>query len=53
MSILNLSDVNKSDIELVGGKGANLGALLSHGFPVPPGFIIDSAAYQEIFDSQL
>ncbi|MDK1025342.1 MAG: PEP/pyruvate-binding domain-containing protein [Gammaproteobacteria bacterium] len=51
MSVLNLSDVKKTDIELVGGKGANLGELLSHGFPIPPGFIIVSAAYQEIFDS--
>jgi pyruvate,water dikinase len=51
MSVVNLSDVKQTDIAQVGGKGANLGELLSHGFPIPPGFIIVSNAYQEILDS--
>lgn len=51
MRVLNLSDVKKEDIHLVGGKGANLGELLSQGFPIPPGFIIVATVYQEIFDT--
>ncbi|MBI2074984.1 MAG: phosphoenolpyruvate synthase [Candidatus Levybacteria bacterium] len=39
------SDVDKDDIHLVGGKGANLGEMTQADFPVPPGFIITSTAY--------
>src|SRR5690606_28378952 len=28
-----------------GGKGANLGELISAGFPVPPGFVITAPAF--------
>jgi len=38
-------EVNKSDIPLVGGKGANLGELTISGISVPPGFIVTSEAY--------
>ncbi len=38
-------EVGKEDIPLVGGKGANLGEMFSAGIPVPPGFIVTSAAY--------
>ncbi len=51
MRVLTLSDVRKTDVQQAGGKGANLGELLNQGFPVPPGFIITSAVYQEIFDA--
>lgn len=37
--------VDKEDIALVGGKGANLGEITKAGFNVPPGFIITSKAY--------
>ena len=37
--------VDKHDVGLVGGKGANLGEITQAGFPVPPGFIITSSAY--------
>ena len=30
-----------------GGKGANLGELVAAGLPVPPGFVITTAAYRE------
>ncbi len=39
------SEVNKDDIPLVGGKGANLGEMSRANLPVPPGFIVTSAAY--------
>lgn len=38
-------EVGKEDIALVGGKGANLGEMVSMGLPVPPGFIVTSKAY--------
>jgi phosphohistidine swiveling domain-containing protein len=40
---LNARDVS---IEMAGGKGANLARLLANGFPVPPGFVISTAAYR-------
>ena len=33
-------------LDVVGGKGANLGRLLHLGLPVPPGFVITTAAYR-------
>jgi hypothetical protein len=40
-------EIGKSEIGLVGGKGANLGELTQAGLPVPTGFCVTSAAYQE------
>lgn len=39
------SQLSKSDIPTAGGKGANLGEMTKAGFPVPPGFVISTAAY--------
>ncbi len=39
------SEVDKEDVALVGGKGANLGEMTKAKFPVPNGFIITSEAY--------
>ena len=38
--VLDLKDVRKDMIELAGGKGANLGELISIGVRVPPGFVL-------------
>ena len=43
--IINLKQVDKNDIPLVGGKGANLGELSRAGFPAPSGFAITVHAY--------
>ncbi len=43
--ILALTEVDASFLPLVGGKGANLGAMIRAGFPVPPGFCVTTAAY--------
>lgn len=40
-----LADFGAADLASAGGKGGNLGELVRHGFPVPPGFIITTAAY--------
>ncbi|MCL5432943.1 MAG: phosphoenolpyruvate synthase [Patescibacteria group bacterium] len=43
--VVDFKDVDKHDIPLVGGKGANLGEIARSGFPVPNGFIVTSKAY--------
>jgi len=43
--VVLFKEVDKEDIPLVGGKGANLGEMTRAGFPVPNGFIVTSAAY--------
>ncbi len=39
-------DIDKNDIPLVGGKGANLGEMTQTGFPVPDGFAVTVPAYE-------
>ena len=48
--ILSFSNIRKEMIDLVGGKGANLGELLSQGIRVPPGFVLTSKAYRYFLD---
>lgn len=48
--ILNIDEVNKENIQLVGGKGANLGELISNGYPVPAGFCISVEAYKSFIE---
>jgi rifampicin phosphotransferase len=43
--VMPLQDVGRSGLAVVGGKGANLGELVRAGFPVPPGFVVTTAAY--------
>lgn len=43
--IVWFEEVDKNDVDLVGGKGANLGEMTSARLPVPYGFIITSKAY--------
>jgi len=38
-------EVDKHDVGLVGGKGANLGEMVNAKFPIPYGFIVTSQAY--------
>jgi len=44
-NILFFNEIDKSDIPLVGGKGANLGEMTKAHFPVPNGFAVTVAAY--------
>ncbi len=39
-------ELKKTDVPLVGGKGANLGELTNAGIPVPPGFCVTAEAYK-------
>lgn len=50
MPILWLADVDKNDIPLVGGKGANLGELLRAEIPVPDGFVVDARTFREFIE---
>ncbi|MFA5311864.1 MAG: phosphoenolpyruvate synthase [Methanomassiliicoccales archaeon] len=43
--IAEISELSKDDIPIAGGKGANLGELVSAGFNVPPGFVLTTASY--------
>jgi pyruvate,water dikinase len=40
-----LHALGRDDLALAGGKGANLGELIRAGLPVPPGFVVTTAAY--------
>ncbi|MEM3209769.1 MAG: pyruvate, water dikinase, partial [Saccharolobus sp.] len=44
--ILDIIKVGKDAVGIAGGKGANLGELVSIGIRVPPGFIITSKAFK-------
>ncbi|MDP3994978.1 MAG: PEP/pyruvate-binding domain-containing protein, partial [bacterium] len=44
--IVFFKDIDKHDIPLVGGKGANLGEMTKAGFPVPNGFAVTVPAYE-------
>ncbi len=43
--IVWFKEIDKDDVALVGGKGANLGELQKIGAPIPDGFIVTSKAY--------
>jgi len=49
--ILWFKDIRKTDIPLVGGKGANLGEMVHAGIPVPPGFVVTAKAYYDFINS--
>ncbi len=44
-NILWFNQISREDIDLAGGKGANLGEMYSLNIPVPNGFVVTSAAY--------
>lgn len=43
--VIDFKDIDKDSLELVGGKGANLGEMTKAGFPVPGGFAVTVPAY--------
>ena len=44
--VLDFIDIKKEDISLAGGKGANLGELISADINVPKGFVITADSYK-------
>ena len=51
--VIPLSKRKASDPSVAGGKGAGLARLTRAGYPVPPGFVITTAAFREPLDSAL
>lgn len=51
-AVLSLSDPRATNTELSGGKGANLAKLVSAGLPVPDGFCVTTAVYEELADDE-
>ncbi len=51
VAVRSLGELGREDVELAGGKGANLGELTRAGFPVPPGFVVTAAAYIEAIEA--
>ncbi|KRE66156.1 phosphoenolpyruvate synthase [Arthrobacter sp. Soil736] len=49
--IKDFGQVGRGDVGTAGGKGANLGELAQAGFPVPPGFVLTTAAYADFVDA--
>ncbi len=50
-NILWFNEINRNDIELVGGKGANLGEMVSLlDDLVPDGFVVTASAYQRFIE---
>ena len=49
--IVDLARLGARDLNRGGGKATNLGELLRAGFPVPPGFVITTAAYELVVRS--
>ena len=50
-TVIGLEAITREDVEIAGGKGANLGELIREGFPVPPGFVVTASAYQQFVDA--
>jgi pyruvate,water dikinase len=50
-TVLWFENISKGDVDLAGGKGANLGELARAGLPVPPGFVVSSTAYRSCLDA--
>lgn len=49
--INDLRDVGNGDVAVAGGKGVGLGGLVQAGVPVPPGFVLNTAAYAAFVDA--
>ena len=45
------NELSKSDVNIAGGKGANLGEMTQAGLPVPPGFTVTTLAYRRFTEA--
>lgn len=50
MDVVWFEDLKKEDVDIAGGKGANLGEMVSSKLPVPPGFVITAQVYKRFLD---
>ncbi len=51
--VVSLTEVGQESLPLVGGKGAQLGAMLRAALPVPDGFCVTTEAYQTGMSEEL
>ncbi|MBA3905076.1 MAG: phosphoenolpyruvate synthase [Pseudonocardiales bacterium] len=49
--VVQFAELGRGDVAVAGGKGANLGELTRAGLPVPPGFVLTTAAYRAFVDA--
>ncbi len=49
--ILNFEDLTKASLQMVGGKNASLGEMITAGVRVPPGFAVTTQAYRQFVDT--
>ncbi|WP_227379527.1 PEP/pyruvate-binding domain-containing protein [Haladaptatus halobius] len=49
--IVSLVDSDATHLALTGGKGANLARMRSAGLPVPPGFCVTTAVFEELVET--
>jgi pyruvate,water dikinase len=45
------NELSKGDVNIAGGKGANLGEMTQAGLPVPPGFTVTTPAYRRFTEA--
>lgn len=50
-SLLWFKDLHFADVDLVGGKGANLGEMYNLGIPVPNGYCVTADAYYKFIEA--
>jgi pyruvate,water dikinase len=50
-SLLWFKDIHFEDVNIVGGKGANLGEMYNLGIPVPNGFCVTAEAYYKFIET--
>ncbi len=48
--VLDFTDERCREVQLSGGKGASLASMTQNGLPVPPGFVVTSAAFAQAVD---
>lgn len=46
--VMSLRDLDREDVAIAGGKGANLGELVRAGLQVPDGFLVTTEAYARV-----
>ena len=48
--IKDFKEISKSDLNIAGGKGANLGEMIKIGIPVPSGFVVLAEAFERFLE---
>ena len=49
--VVDFNEISKEDVMIAGGKGANLGEMVSAGINVPKGFIVTADAYRDFLET--